>query len=140
MRQAPPLPFLSADWHGKEVLVLALCYCGNVENGEQATARLRSIGNPIASHLGPNPFAGWQQAFDPLLTPGARNYWKSHDVAELSDAAIEILVPAIANLPGPECEVFTADVSRRRRPHRRRCDRVSATKAAFCDECSRQVA
>ncbi|HEY6518676.1 MAG TPA: FAD-binding oxidoreductase [Roseiarcus sp.] len=111
MRQAPPLPFLSADWHGKEVLVLALCYCGNVENGEQATARLRSIGNPIASHLGPNPFAGWQQAFDPLLTPGARNYWKSHDVAELSDAAIEILVPAIANLPGPECEVFTADVS-----------------------------
>lgn len=111
MRQAPPLPFLSADWHGKEVLVLALCYCGNVENGEQATAPLRSIGNPIASHLGPNPFAGWQQAFDPLLTPGARNYWKSHDVAELSDAAIEILVPAIANLPGPECEVFTADVS-----------------------------
>ena len=111
MRQAPPLPFLSADWHGKEVLVLALCYCGNVKNGEQATARLRSIGNPIASHLGPNPFAGWQQAFDPLLTPGARNYWKSHDVAELSDAAIEILVPAIANLPGPECEVFTADVS-----------------------------
>jgi FAD/FMN-containing dehydrogenase len=111
MRQAPPLPFLSADWHGKEVLVLALCYCGDVENGEQATAPLRSIGSPIASHLGPNPFAGWQQAFDPLLTPGARNYWKSHDVAELSDAAIEILVPAIANLPGPECEVFTADVS-----------------------------
>ena len=25
------------------------------------------------------------QAFDPLLTPGARNYWKSHHVKELSD-------------------------------------------------------
>jgi FAD/FMN-containing dehydrogenase len=111
MRQAPPLPFLSSDWHGKEVLVLALCYCGDVEKGEQATAPLRNIGNPIASHLGPAPYVGWQQAFDPLLTPGARNYWKSHDLAELSDAAIEVLVPAIARLPGPECEVFTAHVA-----------------------------
>jgi FAD/FMN-containing dehydrogenase len=25
MRQAPPLPFLPAEWHGKEVLVLAMC-------------------------------------------------------------------------------------------------------------------
>lgn len=111
MRQAPPLPFLSADWHGKEVLALVLCYCGDIEKGEQATAPLRNIGNPIASHLGPNPYAGWQQAFDPLLAPGARNYWKSHDLAEFSDVAIEILVSAIARLPGPECEVFTAHVA-----------------------------
>jgi hypothetical protein len=25
------------------------------------------------------PFTGWQSGFDALLTPGARNYWKSHD-------------------------------------------------------------
>ncbi len=100
MRQAPPLPFLSADWHGKEVLVLALCYCGDVDKGEQATASLRSIGNPIATHLGPNPYAGWQQAFDPLLTPGARNYWKSlRRRRNLSDAAIEILVDAVGQSP-----------------------------------------
>jgi FAD/FMN-containing dehydrogenase len=111
MRQAPPLPFLPTDWHGKEVLVLALCYCGDVEKGEQATAPLRSIGNPIATHLGPTPYVGWQQAFDPLLTPGARNYWKSHDITDLSDVAIEILVDAIGRLPGPECEVFTAHVA-----------------------------
>jgi FAD/FMN-containing dehydrogenase len=110
MRQAPPLPFLPADWHGKEVLVLALCYCGRVENGEQAVAPLRRIGKPIASHLGPSPYVGWQQAFDPLLTPGARNYWKSHDLADLSDAAIKILVEAVRHLPGPECEIFTAHV------------------------------
>jgi hypothetical protein len=83
------------------VLVLALCYCGDVENGEQATAPLSSIGNPIATHLGPTPYVGWQQAFDPLLTPGARNYWKSHDITDLSDVAIEILVDAIGRLPGP---------------------------------------
>ncbi|MEK1926897.1 MAG: FAD-binding oxidoreductase [Rhizobium giardinii] len=110
MRQAPPLPFLPQEWHGKEVLVLAMCWCGDLDAGEKATQRLRSIGKPIADVVGPHPFAGWQQAFDPLLTPGARNYWKSHDFIALSDPAIEVLLDAIAKLPGPECEVFIAHV------------------------------
>lgn len=110
MRQAPPLPFLPEEWHGKEILVLAMCYCGNLDEGEQATAGLRSIGKPIADVVGPNPFIGWQQAFDPLLAPGARNYWKSHDFTELSDATIGILVDAVRDLPGPECEIFVGHV------------------------------
>jgi FAD/FMN-containing dehydrogenase len=110
MRQAPPLPFLPEEWHGKEVLVLAICYCGDLEAGEKATAKLRSIGKPIADVVGPNPFAGWQQAFDPLLTPGARNYWKSHDFTEFSDATIGILTDAVRELPGPECEIFVGHV------------------------------
>lgn len=110
MRQAPPLPFLPTEWHGKEVLVLAMCYCGDISSGETATAHLRTIGKPIADVVGPKPFTDWQQAFDPLLTPGARNYWKSHDFTELSNATIEILIGAIRNLPGPECEVFVGHV------------------------------
>ncbi|MDW5312723.1 FAD-binding oxidoreductase [Rhizobium sp. PL01] len=110
MRQAPPLPFLPQEWHGKEVLVLAMCYCGDAASGEAATARLRSIGNPIADVVGPSPFSGWQQAFDPLLTPGARNYWKSHDFMALSDRTIDILLDAVRKLPGPECEIFIAHV------------------------------
>lgn len=110
MRQAPPLPFLPQEWHGKEVLVLAMCYCGDLEEGEKAAAELRSIGTPIVDVVGPNPFAGWQQAFDPLLTPGARNYWKSHDFTELADGAIDVLLDAIRRLPGPECEVFIGHV------------------------------
>lgn len=110
MRQAPPLPFLPAEWHGKEVIVLAMCYCGDLADGERATAQLRGIGTPIADVVGPTPFVAWQQAFDPLLTPGARNYWKSHDFTELSDKAIDVLVDAIGRLPGPECEVFLGHV------------------------------
>lgn len=110
MRKAPPLPFLPAEWHGKEILALAMCYSGDIAAGEKATAALRSIGKPIADVVGPSPFAGWQQAFDPLLAPGARNYWKSHDFIELSDATIEILLDAVRNLPGPECEIFIGHV------------------------------
>ena len=110
MRQAPPLPFLPEEWHGKEVLVLAMCYCGDIEQGEKATTPLRSIGTPIADVVGPNPFTGWQQAFDPLLAPGARNYWKSHDFIEISDATAGILMDAVRSLPGPECEIFIGHV------------------------------
>jgi len=110
MRKAPPLPFLPEEWHGREVLVFALCYCGDMAEGEKAVAELRALGQPIADVVSPHPFTGWQAAFDPLLTPGARNYWKSHDFADLPDGAIETLVSAIQNLPTPECEVFIAHV------------------------------
>ncbi|HTM58109.1 MAG TPA: FAD-binding oxidoreductase [Candidatus Udaeobacter sp.] len=106
MRKAPPLPFLPAEWHGKEVLVLAVCWCGDLEQGKKAIAPLEAIGKPIATVIGPNPLAGWQTAFDPLLAPGVRNYWKSHDFLEINDAAIKLLVDAIGRLPSPDCEIF----------------------------------
>ena len=108
MRKAPPFPFLPTEWHGREVLVLALCYCGGASEGTRAVADLRSLGKPLADVVAPHPFTGWQAAFDPLLTPGARNYWKTHNFLELADGAIEALLAALRHLPGPECEVFIA--------------------------------
>lgn len=106
LRKAPPLPFVPAEWHGREVLVLAMCYIGAVENGEQATRALRDIGNPIAESVGPTSFVDWQKIFDPLLTEGARNYWKSHDVKVFSQQAISLIQAAVSDLPTDECEVF----------------------------------
>jgi FAD/FMN-containing dehydrogenase len=106
MRKAPPLPFLPPEVHGTEVLVLALCYAGDLAAGEEAAAPFRAIGVPIADVVGPHPFAGWQTAFDPLLTPGQRNYWKSHDFVEISDGLVDVLLDAVRRLPSPQCEIF----------------------------------
>lgn len=108
MRKAPPLPFLPEEWHGKEVFIFAACYAGDMAEGEKAVAPLRQLGNPIVDVISPHPFAGWQAAFDPLLTPGARNYWKSHDFSELSDKACAKMVDFAGRLPTPECEIFIA--------------------------------
>jgi FAD/FMN-containing dehydrogenase len=110
MRKAPPLPFLPTEWHGKEVLIFAACYSGDMQEGEKVVKALRALGKPIVDVISPHPFTGWQTAFDPLLTPGARNYWKSHDFADLSDAAIKAILSAVRTLPSPECEVFIAHV------------------------------
>ena len=106
MRKAPPLPFLPAEVHGKEILVIAVCAIGDKQKAEKAIAPLRALGKPIADVIGPAPFVGWQTAFDPLLAPGARNYWKSHDFKKLDDGFIQVLLDAIDRLPTSECEIF----------------------------------
>jgi FAD/FMN-containing dehydrogenase len=110
LRKAPPLPFLPASAHGTEVVILPLVYSGDVEAGKRAAAPLLQFGDPIAAALAPMPYAGFQTAFDPLLTPGGRNYWKSNNFSKLTDAALEVMIAAAGRLPGPECEIFVAQL------------------------------
>ena len=105
-RKAPPLPFLPESVHGKEVVVVAFCWIGEVSRGNELAAQLRSFGKPAGEHVGAMPFVNWQTAFDLLLEPGARNYWKSHDFKALSGDVEQILCEAIGRLPTAECEAF----------------------------------
>jgi FAD/FMN-containing dehydrogenase len=113
LRQAPPLPFLPEDVHGKEILALAMCYVGHPDEGARLTEPLRGFGNAYGEHIGPLPFTAWQGAFDALLTPGARNYWKSHNLAEITDDVIAVLTEYAGKLPSPQCEIFVAHLGGR---------------------------
>jgi FAD/FMN-containing dehydrogenase len=106
LRLAPPLPFLPPEVHGKPVAAFAVCYTGPIENAPGAVEAVRQFGTPYGEHLGAMPYTAWQKAFDPLLAPGARNYWKSHDFGELSDGLLDALCDAAARLPSPQCEIF----------------------------------
>jgi FAD/FMN-containing dehydrogenase len=106
LRHAPPLPFLPASVHGKLICVLAICFLGNEREGRRMLEPLARFGHVLGEHVGMQPFTAWQQAFDPLLTPGARNYWKSHNFATLEDGALELMVTYARKLPSPHCEIF----------------------------------
>jgi len=106
MRQAPPLPFLPEEVHGKEVVVLALLYAGDPDKGMELIKPLSEFGTPVGQHVGVQPYTAWQQAFDPLLTPGARNYWKSHNFTELADGLFDVIIDYVHRLPSPQCEIF----------------------------------
>jgi len=110
LRPAPPLPFLPASMHGKEVAVLAVFYSGEIAEGERLIAPLRRFGDPVGEHVGPQPYIQWQQDFDPLLTPGARNYWKSHNFTELADGALDTVIEYVGKLPSPQCEIFLGHI------------------------------
>lgn len=110
MRQAPPLPFLPPEWHGKEILALAVCYCGEQAEGERLLKPLRAVGRPIADVIGPTPFLAWQTVLDPLLAPGMRNYWKSHDFRQLDDGLIEVFIDHARRIPDPQTEIAFAQL------------------------------
>jgi FAD/FMN-containing dehydrogenase len=110
MRKAPPLPFLAPEWHGKEILALAVCYSGSIEEGERVIKPFRTFGNPIADVVAPNPYAAWQTILDPLLAPGARNYWKSHDFAGISDGLIDTFIDHARRIPDPQTEIAFAQL------------------------------
>jgi FAD/FMN-containing dehydrogenase len=106
LRQAPPLPFLPKEVHGKEVVVLAIFYAGDIAEGDKLIAPLRRFGDAHGEHIGAQPYVQWQKAFDPLLTPGARNYWKTHNFTDLRDEALDAMIEFANRLPSPQCEVF----------------------------------
>jgi FAD/FMN-containing dehydrogenase len=106
LRKAPPLPFLPPAVHGQDVLVLAAFYCGDPRHAGEHIDVLRGYGTPCGEHIGVQPYTAWQQAFDPLLTPGARNYWKSHNFSELSDGALACMTTYAGQLPSAQCEIF----------------------------------
>jgi FAD/FMN-containing dehydrogenase len=106
LRKAPPLPFLPENVHGKEVVVLPIFYCGAAAEAEKLIAPIRAFGNAYGEHIGPQPYVQWQKAFDPLLTPGARNYWKSHNFTEIADGALDSIIEYAGKLPSPQCEIL----------------------------------
>ncbi|WP_163710395.1 FAD-binding oxidoreductase [Mangrovibacterium lignilyticum] len=110
MRKAPPLPFLPESVHGTEVVVMAICHFGDAASGENLVNPIRQFGDPVGEHLGMAPYTGWQQAFDPLLTPGFRNYWKSHNFTSLSDGLFDAMIEYAGKMPSPHCEIFIGAV------------------------------
>jgi FAD/FMN-containing dehydrogenase len=106
LRQAPPLPFLPERVHGKEIIALALIYAGDPKQGAPFVETLRKFGTSLGEHVGVQPYVAWQQAFDPLLTPGARNYWKSHNLSTLKDGLFDAVIEYTLKLPSPQCEIF----------------------------------
>ena len=106
LRKAPPLPFLPPQVHGQDVLVLPVFSPSPSDAVDAAIARIAKLGEPLGTHVGPMPYAAWQQIFDPMLTPGARNYWKSHNFTQLSDGALDVVLRYASDLPTPQCEIF----------------------------------
>jgi len=106
LRLAPPLSFLPETVHGKGIIALALIYTGDPQQGGPLVEPLRTFGTVLGEHVGVQPYVAWQQAFDPLLTFGARNYWKSHNFSTLADGLFDVAIKYIKKLPSPQCEIF----------------------------------
>ncbi|HEX3913240.1 MAG TPA: FAD-binding protein [Steroidobacteraceae bacterium] len=101
----PPLPFLDAAWHGRPVLMFAVCWSGDPAAGEAALAKLRGHGKPVVEHIGRIPYVQWQQLQDPTAARGHYYYWKTANYAALSDNTVDELAAMAYRLPTMRSEI-----------------------------------
>ncbi len=101
----PPLPFLDSAWHGRPVIMFAVCWSGESGAGEAALAALRGHGQPVVEHVGRMPYAQWQQLQDPSAVRGHYYYWKTANYAALSDNTVDALAAMAHRLPTMRSEI-----------------------------------
>lgn len=97
----PPAPFLPSEAHDKKLIAVALCYAGDLEEGERVVAPLRSFGHPLVDLVRPLPYLTLQSMFDSSAPPGNMNYWKSSYIDALSDSAIDTLMACGEKMTSP---------------------------------------
>lgn len=106
VRKAPPLPFLPEDVHGQLVILVPFVWLGDQSEGEKLIEPLRSHTVSHGEHIGMTPWVDWQTVFDGLAGHGARNYWKSHHLKDLSTGCVDKILAFAETFPSDECEVF----------------------------------
>jgi FAD/FMN-containing dehydrogenase len=80
---------------------LVTAYFGPADQADDVLRPVRSFGTPVMDGIGPLPYCQVNMLFDPALPRGARNYWKSSFLTDLTDAAIDAIVDAYAAVPSP---------------------------------------
>ncbi|MFC2170408.1 FAD-binding oxidoreductase [Calditrichota bacterium] len=106
VRKAPPLPFLPEDVHGKLAVIIPYVWLGEEAEGNKLLQPIRECTESHGEFIGKHPWTGWQSGFDGLVLHGARNYWKSHQMTEISDEVIDKVLEFASKLPSDECEIF----------------------------------
>jgi hypothetical protein len=100
-RQAPAIPAVPTELHFKPVVMVGCCWAGAVEDGERVLGPLRRFGSPLFDLCFPKPFAAHQAMFDPTFPHGRHYYFRSRDVATLTDEIIDIAVEHALRITSP---------------------------------------
>lgn len=89
------------DGSGAKLAAMVTCHCGASADGENAMAPLKAFGTPAMDAIGPMPYSAINSMLDDAYPKGARNYWRSSFLADLSDAAIDTMIACFAECPTP---------------------------------------
>ncbi len=90
------------DGSGVPLAAIVACQCGSLPEGEAGTRPIKGFSSPVLDNIGPATYADTNTTiFDAGFPRGARNYWKSSFLAELTDAAIDALIAQFASCPSP---------------------------------------
>jgi FAD/FMN-containing dehydrogenase len=84
---------------GQRAAIVFVCYEGPLERGHDLLRPVREFGSPLADMIEPMSYCEVQQAYDADFPFGLLNYWKSSNIKELSEDAIDTMVSFMETAP-----------------------------------------
>ncbi len=102
---APPMPFVPAEWHGRKTCAMVVCYSGDLDETEEALAPIRALGNPVVDVLQEWPYTQQQSFLDDGEPKGAHYDWRTEYVGELSDGLLDAVRDIFGDCPIPDAMV-----------------------------------
>jgi FAD/FMN-containing dehydrogenase len=102
---APPMPFVPEEWHGRKACAMVVCFSGDLDDADDVLAPIRAIADPVVDVLQQWPYAQQQSFLDEGEPKGAHYDWKTEFVAELSDGLLDAARDVFAECPVPEGQV-----------------------------------
>jgi len=94
------------DASGVKTASIAACHCGALRDGEAAVRPINALGTPLTGTVGPMTYCEVNTMLDAGYPKGARNYWKSQVLPELTDEAIRTMVACYERCPSPMSEIY----------------------------------
>ena len=82
---------------GMRVAGMAVCWSGDLAEGERVLEPLRRFGTLLIETIQPMPYPAWQRAWDLKYPHGRRYYWKGTLVADLPDPMLDAIVEHAAD-------------------------------------------
>jgi hypothetical protein len=84
---------------GEPMVLIAVCYSGQIDEGEAVLQPLRTFVPPVEDWIRPMPYTVLQSSRDEGFPPGRLHYWKSGWLRDLTDGAIATLMEYLPQMP-----------------------------------------
>lgn len=97
--QAPPVPFIPEEWHGRQVCLIVGMWAGDPAEGDARWRPVLEAGPVVGSLVARMPYPFLNGAFDEGNPPGLQGYWKGDFARELSDDILRVANEFGATVP-----------------------------------------
>ena len=89
------------DGSGTKLAAIAASHCGSLRDGEAAVRPIKAFPTPVIDTVAPMTYCELNAMLDASYPKGARNYWKSHFLPDLTDEAMQTMIECYERCPSP---------------------------------------
>lgn len=105
LMSVPAMPMFPEEMHNVPFVNIEGMYAGDPESGARLLDPFRRLAAPLWDESGTTTYLKLQTSFDEFVPDGARYFWKSHFLNEMSNEAVSRIVDWAANRTNPGCLV-----------------------------------